>query len=93
MMWHKTSPYSIAAGEQGEYAVSRATVLDTATRALVDRFSAWYVLPQPEESRYTGRPAQLLGIRQSAAEAKAVCQAHRDAAVGRKPDLQTPDAA
>jgi hypothetical protein len=79
MRWHKTSPYSIAAVE-ADYAVSRAQVIDDMSGELVDRYSAWVgpdLLAQPRE---TARPAQLLGIRRSAAEAKALCETHAAAA-------------
>lgn len=81
MNWHKTSTYSIAAVE-ADYAVSRAQVIDDLSGELVDRYSAWFgpdLLAQP---RATARPAQLLGIRHTAAEAKALCETHRAAAEG-----------
>jgi hypothetical protein len=74
--WRKSSEHSIAA-VGADYAVSRATILDLATHTLVDRFSAWFgpnLLDQPRE---TSRPAELLGIRTSAAEAKALCLEHQ----------------
>jgi hypothetical protein len=77
MVWRRSSAYSVTAGEQGEYAVSRATVLDATTGGLVERFSAWYGLDLLEQERTTARPAQLLGIFGSAGEAKALCEAHR----------------
>jgi hypothetical protein len=77
MVWRRSSAYSVTAGEQGEYAVSRATVLDATTGGLVERFSAWYGLDLLEQERATARPAQLLGIFGSAGEAKALCEAHR----------------
>jgi hypothetical protein len=77
LIWRRSSAYSVTAGEQGEYAVSRATVLDATTGCLVERFSAWYGLDLLEQERATARPAQLLGIFGSAGEAKALCEAHR----------------
>lgn len=75
LVWRRTSPYSIAAVGT-DYAVSRARVPDPETHALVDRFTAWHgpeLLAQPRE---TARPARILGVRGTAAEAKALCEAH-----------------
>jgi hypothetical protein len=74
MRWVRSSAYSVACED---YGVSKATVLDLETGELAERFSAWYgpdLLAQP---RATARPATLLGIRQSAAEAKALCATHQ----------------
>jgi hypothetical protein len=79
MTWHRTSSRSVASGP---YAVSRSTVLDATTGGLVDRYSAWHGLDLAEQPRGAPcQPAELLGIRGSAAEAKALCEAHR----GRSP--------
>lgn len=75
LIWRKTSPYSIAAVGT-DYAVSRALVPDPDTQELVDRFTAWHgpeLLAQPRE---TSRPARILGVRRTAAEAKALCEEH-----------------
>jgi hypothetical protein len=73
MDWHRTSNYSVACGP---YAVSHATVLEFDTGELADRYSAWCGLDLLEQPRETSRPAKLLGIRRTAAEAKALCEAH-----------------
>jgi hypothetical protein len=76
LTWHRTSAYSIASAE-GDYAVCRTVGLDTHSGELVERFSAWYGLDLLEQPRETAHPAELLGIRPSAAAAKALCVAHR----------------
>lgn len=73
MNWHATTPYSIASGD---YAISRAVVLDLETGELVDRYSVWFGLDLLQQPRDRARPAQLLGVRASAVEAKALCAFH-----------------
>lgn len=73
LAWLKTSARSIASGT---YAVSCATVLDEATGELVERYSAWFgpdLLAQPRE---TSKPAQLLGVCDTAQAAKDLCEGH-----------------
>ena len=76
MRWRKSSEHSVVAVDT-DYAVSRATILDQATHTLVDRFSAWYGPNLLDQPRATARPAELLGIRPSAAEAKDLCLDHQ----------------
>ena len=76
MRWHKTSPYSIAAVD-ADYAVSRTHVMDDVSGELVDRFTAWHGLGLSEQPKGRGVPPSILGIRHTAAEAKALCEAHR----------------
>lgn len=66
MTWIKGSRYSIKAAE-GPYRVSRATVLDTATRELVDMFTAWY--DQERLGDYRGADGPAL--------AREACEAHQ----------------
>jgi hypothetical protein len=75
MNWHRTSDYSVAANE-ADYAVARSVVLDFDSGELVDRFSAWFGMDLLAQPRATSRPAELLGIRATAAEAKALCATH-----------------
>jgi hypothetical protein len=77
LRWHRTSDYSIAAAGT-DYAVSRTVGLDTHSGELVERFSAWVGPLLSEQPR--GIPCQmptLLGIRASAAAAKALCELHQ----------------
>lgn len=77
LRWHRTSDYSIAAVGT-DYAVSRTVGLDTHSGELVERFSAWCGLDLAEQPRgIPCHPAELLGIRASAAAAKALCELHR----------------
>lgn len=71
--WHKTSDYSAASGE---YAISMAVIPHRETGVLEHRFAAWYGPDLLEQPREKARPAELLGIRATAAEAKALCGAH-----------------
>lgn len=68
MRWHKTSNYSVAAVD-ADYAVSRAVVVNDISGELEDRFSAWFGPDLLQQPRETSRPAELLGILRTAAEA------------------------
>ncbi len=77
LIWHRTSAYSIAAFGT-DYAVSRAVCLDTCSGELVERWSAWVGPPAPEPPRgHQAKMPELLGVRASAAAAKALCDQHR----------------
>jgi hypothetical protein len=73
--WRRTSAHSIAA-EGTDYAIARATVHDGETGALAERFTAWHGPLLREQPRETSRMPTLLGVRRTAAEAKALCLAH-----------------
>jgi hypothetical protein len=68
LRWVKTSNYSIRA-KDAPFAVSKALVLDRETGELVERFSAW----RGDPLSAGGPMPRLLGVFDSAAQAKACC--------------------
>jgi len=76
LQWIRDGQYCVRAVGT-DYAVSRSTVQDEATRAMVTRYCAWHGPDLDDQPRETARPAQLIGVCASAADAKALCELHR----------------
>lgn len=85
LTWRRSGPYQMTAyrGEaRTDYAVSRALVLanpDTDAHQLVARYTAWHGPDLLEQPRETSRPARILGVRDTAEAAMALCAAHLQA--------------